>query len=142
MKGDQKSALKYYKGSVAVKDSLVNEENTKKSVRAQMNFEFDKKEAKSRLDQEKKEAVAFAEARKQRIILFCISGFGLLVLAFAIFAWRSFLQKRKANEEISRQKEIIEEKQKEILDSIHYAKRIQQSLLTSERYISRYLKQH
>ena len=34
------------------------------------------------------------------------------------------------------QKHIIEEKQKEILDSIHYAKRIQQAMLTSEDYIA------
>lgn len=32
-----------------------------------------------------------------------------------------------------------EEKQKEILDSIHYAKRIQQSLLPNEKYISKNL---
>lgn len=31
----------------------------------------------------------------------------------------------------------VEEKQKEILDSIHYAKRIQTALLTSEKYIEK-----
>jgi PAS domain S-box-containing protein len=35
--------------------------------------------------------------------------------------------------------DIIKEKQKEILDSIHYAKRIQTALLTSEKYIERNL---
>ena len=34
----------------------------------------------------------------------------------------------------------VEEKQKEILDSIHYARRIQRSLLTSEMYIEKKLK--
>lgn len=37
------------------------------------------------------------------------------------------------------QKHIIEEKQKEILDSIHYASRIQQALLTGEEYIREHL---
>ena len=32
-----------------------------------------------------------------------------------------------------------EEKQKEVLDSIHYAKRIQTALLTNEKYIERNL---
>ena len=59
----------------------------------------------------------------------------LLVLGFAIFAYRSYRQKQKANIEISKQKEVIEEKQKEILDSIHYAKRIQTALLPSEKYL-------
>lgn len=35
----------------------------------------------------------------------------------------------------------VEEKQKEILDSIRYAKRIQQSLLPTEKYIDKKLKE-
>ena len=41
--------------------------------------------------------------------------------------------------ETQQQKHIIEEKQKEILDSIYYAKRIQTALITSEKYIERNL---
>ena len=33
----------------------------------------------------------------------------------------------------------LEEKNKEVMDSIHYAKRIQTALLTSEKYIERKL---
>lgn len=40
---------------------------------------------------------------------------------------------------IEKQKDIVEEKNKEVLDSINYAKRIQAALLTSERYIQKYL---
>ena len=36
------------------------------------------------------------------------------------------------NEEITHQKELVDEKQKEIIDSINYAKRIQQAVLTGE----------
>ena len=42
-------------------------------------------------------------------------------------------------EEVTEQKEKVEEKQKEILDSIRYAKKIQTALITSERYIYRKL---
>ena len=42
---------------------------------------------------------------------------------------------------IEQQKHVIEEKQKEMLDSIHYAKRIQRALLTSEKYIHRKMKE-
>jgi hypothetical protein len=45
-----------------------------------------------------------------------------------------------ANVEISKQKEIVEEKHKEIKDSINYAKRIQQSQLPTEKYINKSLK--
>ena len=40
-----------------------------------------------------------------------------------------------------KQKNLVDEKQKEILASIRYAKRIQESLLPSERYIDRNLKE-
>lgn len=42
--------------------------------------------------------------------------------------------------EIERKKELVEKKNKEILDSIQYAKRIQQALLPSEKYIERNLR--
>ncbi len=41
--------------------------------------------------------------------------------------------------QIEQQKKVVEVKQKEILDSIHYAKRIQTTLLTSEKYIDKKL---
>jgi hypothetical protein len=57
----------------------------------------------------------------------------LLVIIFAGFVFRSLKATRI-------QKIIIEEKQKEILDSIHYAKRIQTALMTNEKYIEKNLK--
>jgi len=138
--GNSKEGLRHFKLYIAYRDSLFNEENTKKQVRSEMNFEFEKKEAVTKAEQERKDAVAEADKKRQRVVLLAISVFGSLVLGFAIFAYRSFLQKKKANIEISMQKQLIEEKQKEILDSIHYAKRIQNCLLPQEKYIERCLK--
>jgi tetratricopeptide (TPR) repeat protein len=137
--GRHREALQYFKQCIAARDSVNNEANTKKTVQLEMQYAFDKKEAAAKVEQEKKDELAAAETRRQRIILLSISGFGLLVLGFAVFAYRSLLQKKRANEEITRQKYLIEEKQKEILDSIYYARRIQRSLLTSDRYINRHL---
>ena len=36
--------------------------------------------------------------------------------------------------------QLVEEKQREILDSIHYAKRIQMALMPNENYISKKMK--
>jgi hypothetical protein len=44
--------------------------------------------------------------------------------------------------EINEQKKIIEEKNKDIIDSINYAKRIQVSLLPTEKYIERVLRRN
>jgi tetratricopeptide (TPR) repeat protein len=137
--GNFEKSLKYLKMQVAVNDSLGNEENTKEMVRLEMNYAFEKKQAAVKLEQEKRDAVADADRRRQLAIIWSVTGILLLVSGFAFFAYRAFLQKRKDNIKIIKQKEIIEEKQQEILDSIHYAKRIQAALLTSEVYIQRQL---
>ena len=66
------------------------------------------------------------------------------MVMFSIFIFRSYRAKQKINKEllvkneiIAEQKHEVEEKQKEILDSIRYAKRIQMSLLASDKYITR-----
>ncbi len=69
-----------------------------------------------------------------------IAWFIVIVLAFTVmifFVIRSNMLRRKANKQLLEQKEIIEVKQKEILDSIHYAKRIQNSLLPNEKQIGK-----
>ncbi len=137
--GNPKEALKCYKSFLAARDSLFSQENTKKTVQSEMNYEFEKKEAAVKLEQEKREAIAQAESKKQQTIIWSVCAILLLVFIFAIFVYRSFLQKQKINIEITNQKYMIEEKQKEILDSIHYAKRIQTALLPSERYVNKSL---
>jgi tetratricopeptide (TPR) repeat protein len=138
--GDYKSAFSELNLFYKYRDSLVNEANTKKSVEEQMKHDFDKQRAEEKAAQDKKDAVAAEEKRKQQIILWFVAGMLLLVIVFALFIYRSYKQKQQANIEISLQKDIIEEKQKEIIDSIHYAKRIQLSLLPNEKMIERKLK--
>lgn len=76
---------------------------------------------------------------------------GSISLACTIFGWnqifKQVVQKRKEAEdklalafnELNKKHHVIEEKQKEILDSIHYAKRIQSALLPSKKQIHRNL---
>jgi hypothetical protein len=65
-------------------------------------------------------------------------------LGLFIILIRGYSLIKKRNQEISIQKEqiqdqniILEVKQKEILDSIRYAKRIQQALLPSNNFLER-----
>ena len=60
-----------------------------------------------------------------------------LALILVIFVSRSLRINQKKNKIITEQKLLVEEKQKEIIDSIRYAKRIQQSLMPSEKYVSK-----
>ncbi|MES2566106.1 MAG: SpoIIE family protein phosphatase [Bacteroidota bacterium] len=63
----------------------------------------------------------------------------LITVLFFVFFRRENILFQKA---IMEQKEVIEEKQKEILDSINYAKRIQFALLASENLLNQYLPEH
>jgi len=83
---------------------------------------------------------------------FCLYGI-MAILAVIFIVWRysrllrarASLLKRKvleATNEIKEQKNLIEEKHKEIRDSINYAERIQRSLLASEEQLLANFKEH
>lgn len=138
--GNYKTGLVYYKKYINARDSIFNEESTKKSVRETMQYEFDKKEALTKMEQDKRDAIAMEELEKQRIQRNgFIVGFSL-VLLLGMVSYKGYLNKKKSNLLLTHQKEIIEEKNKEITDSIKYASRIQRALITSERYIEKELK--
>jgi tetratricopeptide (TPR) repeat protein len=142
--GKYRQALEAYKLSIVYFDSLVNESNTRKMVQSQMQYEFAKQQAADSIRNAellKQESLKHdQEIRQQRLYTFGgIIGFALMLVVAGV-SFNAYRQKQKANEIIFHQKQLVEEKQKEILDSIHYAKRIQQALLTAESYIERSLK--
>ena len=151
--GNYKAALQDYKKCIIYKDSLVNEENTKKTVQAEMNYDFEQKQAIEKAGQEKKDAIAAQERNKQKLIRNSfITGF-IFMLVLAFFIFRGYLQKQKANKIITQQKEeverqkilveqqkmMVEQKNKDILDSITYAKRLQDAILPPMSLIKQYL---
>ena len=138
-RGNFKGALQHYKQYIAARDSITNDENTKKQTQTEMQYEFDKKTSQEKAEQEKKDAVAGAEKKKQQVVLYSVIGGLAIVLLFALLIFRSLIQIRNKNKEINMQKHVIEEKQKEILDSIRYARRIQTALLPTEKYIDKIL---
>jgi serine phosphatase RsbU (regulator of sigma subunit)/TPR repeat protein len=136
--GRQQLALEHYRKFIAAKDSIASDENAKKQVEQEMQYEFDKKEAVAKAQREKKDLIAFEELEKQKMQRNgFIIGF-ILMLSLSGVSYYSYQNKKKANTVISKQKEqvekqkhLVEEKQKEILDSINYAKRIQEAILPS-----------
>ncbi|MCW3076015.1 MAG: protein serine/threonine phosphatase [Bacteroidetes bacterium] len=159
-KGNFRTAYDDYRIYIAYSDTMKSEENIKKSVQEQMVYEFSKKEALAALEKEKKDMEYKEKSRQQKIITYSITGGLLLVIFFSFFLYnrirviskqKEIIEKQKEEVEIQRQlanermlvaekqTHIIEEKQKEILDSIRYAQRIQSALITSEKYIERNL---
>ncbi|MFI5149771.1 MAG: tetratricopeptide repeat protein [Bacteroidia bacterium] len=143
--GDAGKALYYFKQGSAIKDSIVNESTGKQLANMQARFESDQKDHKIALlnkDKDTQAVLNAAENKKQRIIIGSVTLGLLLTLLLAIFIWRGYRQKQRDHSKISAQKEIIEEKNKDITDSINYARRIQQAMLPLEQKINRYLKDY
>lgn len=137
---DKVNYLKDLKSYFFYRDSMSNQENQQLQIRTELNYEFSKKEASRKIQEEEGATAAKAKSRLRNILLISAAGLILLFLLFAIFIYRALVQKRKIHRELNAQSEILEAKQKEILDSIIYAQRIQRSLLPSERLIGKLLK--
>jgi len=142
-------ALEHFKKVMTLKDTLFNADKNKELTQKEMNFEFEKKEAIQKAEQEKQTALAAAESKKQKIVIWSVIAVLALVLVFAGLILRSLRLTRKQKQvieikskETEVQKQIIEEKNKDITDSIHYASRIQRALLTSHEFIGKHLKDY
>jgi tetratricopeptide (TPR) repeat protein len=137
--GNYKTAFEDYKMYIVYCDSLKNEENTKKLVSEQMQYEFDKKQAEQKAIQDKKDADEAAAGKRQEIITVSVSTGLFLVLVFSGLLFSRFKVTQKQKRIIEEQKALVEEKNKEVLDSITYAKRLQDAILPPISIIQKYL---
>ncbi|MES2566930.1 MAG: tetratricopeptide repeat protein [Bacteroidota bacterium] len=148
LKKDYLASLKYYQLFESYKDSVFNENSNKQMAEMQTKYDVEKKD----LELAKNKADIEIEKNKKYITYGALAFF---ILLFSLSIW-AFVQKRKnarvlevknielegANEKISHQKEELVEKQKEILDSIYYAKKIQNALLANEEMLMKNLVDH
>ena len=118
--GDFKSAYLNYNLYSQYKDSLLNQENIKKIIQTQMQYDFDKKEAVA-IEEKQKQQLIIQKSRLQ--IIFLISGIvGILIMGFLFFSRFRLKVKQKFNTEILKQQELrikaIVETQEEERDRI------------------------
>ncbi len=146
-----KNAYENYVEFKTLTDSIFNEDNTKQLSDLKTTFEVDKKENELKLkalaEQDKLKAIAKEEKKIQYIIILSVTGVLLIVIVFSIFLYKRFIITKQQKQiieiksaETETQKHLIEEKQKEIIDSITYAKRLQQAILPPADFINSYLK--
>lgn len=100
-------ALQHYKSYIKYKDSLYNDENTKKIVRAELNFKYEQKQRIAQLEQEKKDAIQKEKLQYKNIIVYVSLIFIVLLLAFSFLLYNNYRGKQKQNK-------LIEEKNKEL----------------------------
>lgn len=93
-KGDMSAALRYFKGYIAARDSITNEEKNREITRRSLQFEFDKKEA-----------VAAAELGRQKTVRNAFIGGFVLMLALAGLIFRSFRREQHTKTIIALEKQ-------------------------------------
>ena len=129
-------ALQMYKLSRLMQDSLENDQLQRAVLTQQARYEYEKQKAEDDLAHEKELLIKEEEKRIREITMIATFGGLILLSAFLIFVFNRLRITKQQRDEISNQKKEIEEKNKEITDSITYAKRIQSAILPSDKKIS------
>ncbi|HLP14401.1 MAG TPA: tetratricopeptide repeat protein [Flavobacteriales bacterium] len=139
--GNYRKAFDTHVEYIAMQDSIVNDQNKKAMVEQEISFKYEKKsfaDSMRTLQREKikdaKNKANLAWQRRQNIALII---FLVLVVIVALLSFRAYNLKKKSNKEISLQKAIIESKNHEIMDSITYAKRLQEAILPSHELLEK-----
>ena len=136
--GNLREALDYYKEYSVQNDSLFTIQKSKEIADLESVYVAEQQKQQIALlekDQvikeleikRQKEQLAIERSRQVAVISVLV-----LVICIAVFLVHTVIRKKKANRLISEQKKIVEEKNKEITESITYAKRIQDAILPPE----------
>jgi tetratricopeptide (TPR) repeat protein len=133
--GKYQDALQMYELYITMRDSVKNEESQKELMQQEIQYNFEKQKAIDEKEHEKELAVAAEQEQRQKVISWSISAGLLLVLLFSVFVVKRLQFTRKQKQIIEHQKNLVEEKQKEILDSITYAKRLQDAILPPAKLV-------
>lgn len=109
-------ALEMYKLFISTRDTIANIQTQKATIEQNLQYEFDKKEALSKLEHEKELALKEADKKKQTIVIWSGSIMLVLIVVFSAF----IMHRLKIS---NRQKSLIEQKNKEnelLLGEIHH----------------------
>ncbi|MDX2361142.1 MAG: SpoIIE family protein phosphatase [Crocinitomicaceae bacterium] len=146
--GDYKDALYYFELRSLLEDSLklMLQSDEALFVDRKMEYELTSKKDSLSYSQEREinslelENVnnLLTKERMQRYVLF---GGGAVGLVFIIVLWVMIHRIRKDNNLIALQKTLVEDKNKEIMASIAYAKRIQSAILPQAKLVKEFLKE-
>ncbi|HEY6161804.1 MAG TPA: tetratricopeptide repeat protein [Bacteroidia bacterium] len=119
--GDYKNAYLIHKEYVAIKDTLESIADRKAMADLQDKFDDEQRDKTIQLQQKENELLEAEVKSRNKTLVFASAGL-VIVIVFAFFLYRSYREKQKINM-------VIEEKNKNITDSIMYAKRIQTAIL-------------
>lgn len=103
--GDATKALEYHEQLAVLNDSLISRENAKKFTQLDMQYEFDKEEAREDMEQEKKDVIAAQELKRKNLERNgFMAGFAVVLLFAGVF----FRQRNNIKKEKERSEELLQ----------------------------------
>ncbi|MGE0560890.1 MAG: tetratricopeptide repeat protein [Flavobacteriales bacterium] len=149
IKGNYKEALELFELHTIMKDSLLNDDIIGKTKNQQLKYEFEKSQAIKDAEYKKDLEISAEKAQNQKMISYGIALVLLIVMSMLAFIFNRLNVTKKQKQvieekklEVELAKTQLEVKNKEVMDSINYAKRIQDALLKSEEHESQHLPPH
>lgn len=149
MTGDYRQAFYYYKLYKQWNDSINNNENSKRIAQLELSYRYKTEQKERDLAQRNKDLITQEKLSRQKFIIWTGVLGTLVLLGFLAYTIKTNLNRKKTNarlhafnEEIMRQKHIIEEKNHEITDSITYASRIQQGVIPDDAEMRQFFPRH
>ncbi|MFN3341957.1 MAG: tetratricopeptide repeat protein [Flavobacteriales bacterium] len=138
--GKYKEAVHIGKKYLEIKDSIYKSSRLSEISDLRTQYEVEKNEDRVRkeeaLEKGKLNAISREERKRRNLIIVFLSTGVLFVGLFTFFLFQRFRITKRQNEiiekqrlEVTRQKHLVEEKNKEVMDSITYAKRLQSAIL-------------
>lgn len=127
--GELDKSLMYHKEYVTYKDSIYNENKTNTIYNLQVKYETTQKDNEIELLNKNKIINEKEIENKNNIIYFTLICIFLFVV-LSIIIFRGYIKSKKMNSIITESKKEIENKNKDITDSMNYAKRIQKAMLS------------
>jgi serine phosphatase RsbU (regulator of sigma subunit) len=147
-RGEYKTAYDYFSRFSDLRDTLYSEENTQRMAQLQSKYQDEQKEQQIKLLQQEKK-LQDSDNEKQSFFLKALIAGILLLLLLAFMIYNRYRIKQRANDELQRANEqlleahmaleqnrdVLAVKNKEVTDSIKYAKRLQEAILPGDHFI-------
>lgn len=139
---DPTNALKYFKMGKSLSDSIQNKEKTKEITEIQLGYAFNKIKVQDSIKHQMEVQVKENQLKAEKNYKYIISIVLLIISVLLFYVFKNYKEKQKANLIITEQKNLVEQKQQEILDSMTYARRIQTALLSHNELIAENVSEH
>lgn len=149
-------ALKYHRVYIESRDSIMNKNVEKTTIKQQAKYELEKIQALKNAEYEKQLEIDKQIQDKQFIVICGIVIILIIILIFSVLLFKKLnLTKQQkqiiaetneelnlTNEQLATQRDELQSKNHKIISSINYAKRIQDALLKNEEHESEHIPPH